>query len=122
LPKTGEAIPKEKLLNIRNSKHFFGALNVQQQIVYSLFDLAFHGPRDKTGDTMQIFEELQNKHCLIPHVAGTHWYTKFGHIVRFVAHLLIFIVPVVMMLGITAIFILGFSAAICGMFVSQRIH
>ncbi|EQC30747.1 hypothetical protein SDRG_11506 [Saprolegnia diclina VS20] len=83
---THHPIPASMLANLKASKHMFSAMETQTQCLYSLLDLTLF--RDQPlpfspPTTTQALKELQNKATLVPYVDGTHWHTRFGHLVGY---------------------------------------
>lgn len=93
--RTKEPLPPVLLDNCKASKKMFAALDTQLQVCYSLFDQIIHGPQppsnQESSSALQptmttasdVLARLQNEHSFIPFVHGTHWETKFGHIVGY---------------------------------------
>jgi intermediate peptidase len=77
---TGADLPEDVLANLCASQHMFSAIDTQQQLTYSLFDMAVHGPHPLKQSTTEILKDLQNKHTTIPFVDGTYWHARFGHL------------------------------------------
>jgi len=73
-----ESIITDKLIP---SRHAFQYLELQSQVIYSIFDqLIFGPPQDKS--TSEIFAQLHHENN-IPFVDGTHWHSRFGHLVTY---------------------------------------
>jgi intermediate peptidase len=84
--KTQEPIPRDMMHSLKQSKHMFAAMDAQTQCLYSLLDLTLFGrqPLAAPGDsTTQTLQHLQNKHTLVPHVDGTFWHARFGHLIGY---------------------------------------
>ncbi|KAJ0409475.1 hypothetical protein P43SY_002365 [Pythium insidiosum] len=84
---TGEALPEEMMTRLKQSKHMFAAMDAQTQCLYSLLDLQLFGAPANSSDaptsSTALLRELQNAHTLVPHVEGTCWHTRFGHLVGY---------------------------------------
>jgi mitochondrial intermediate peptidase len=66
---------------LASSRYLFQNLEVQNQILYAQLDQAMFGSSmNKTS--VQLFEELHVQHS-IPYAKGTHWHTKFGHLITY---------------------------------------
>lgn len=86
---TGAPIPKETIQPLVQSRHRFRSLEVQQQIVYAMFDQQIFGPpppgsavQGKRPSTIQLFDDLHHQNGM-PHADGTYWHTRFGHLVTY---------------------------------------
>ncbi|ETV78392.1 hypothetical protein, variant 1 [Aphanomyces astaci] len=81
---TNEPIPRSMVANLRASKHMFSAMDTQTQCLYSMLDLTLFGTQPlpfTPPTTTQALQTLQNQHTLVPFPTGTHWHTRFGHLV-----------------------------------------
>ncbi|RHY28871.1 hypothetical protein DYB32_005639 [Aphanomyces invadans] len=82
---TNAPIPRTMLDNLRASKHMFSAMDTQTQCLYSMLDLTLFGTQPlpfSPPTTTQALQTLQNQHTLVPFPTGTHWHTRFGHLVQ----------------------------------------
>eukprot|EP00797_Seminavis_robusta_P018285 Sro273_g105090.1 intermediate peptidase (325) ;mRNA; r:23300-24274 len=89
---TGEPIPEELVTRLQQSRNAFYAIERQNQILYALFDQQIFGssvPRDgdlskspAVSDTTEIFAGLHREHG-VPYAEGTHWHSRFGHLVTY---------------------------------------
>lgn len=90
---TGQSPPSKAIESLVNSRHVFKAMEVQNQVVYSLFDQTifnkpdlWRGPPTSTGSydttTTDVFATLHRNNG-VPYVNGTHWHTRFGHLVTY---------------------------------------
>jgi len=90
---TGMSPPVKAIASLVDSRHVFRAMEVQNQIVYALFDQTifnnpdlWRGPPTSGGSntttTTDVFAMLHRKNG-VPHVDGTHWHTRFGHLVTY---------------------------------------
>ncbi|RHY89993.1 hypothetical protein DYB35_005369 [Aphanomyces astaci] len=99
---TNEPIPRSMVANLRASKHMFSAMDTQvgsyddmvvisldsklTQCLYSMLDLTLFGTQPlpfTPPTTTQALQTLQNQHTLVPFPTGTHWHTRFGHLVNY---------------------------------------
>lgn len=82
---TGESIPSDLLASWIESKRVFNAADTQLQIFYSLLDQVYHSeePLDGKYDTTAVISHIQNTYYGLPHVAGTAWHLRFGHLVGY---------------------------------------
>lgn len=83
---TNEPIPREMMRSLKQSKHMFAAMDAQTQCLYSLLDLTIFGRQPLPANpptATAVLASLQNKHTLVPHVEGTFWHTRFGHLVGY---------------------------------------
>jgi intermediate peptidase len=74
-------LPDELAKKLANSRCLFQNLEIQNQIVYAQLDQAIFGLNNHIT-TVEIFEELHRRHS-IPYAKGTHWHTKFGHLISY---------------------------------------
>lgn len=80
---TGETIPTEMILGMCKAKTVFEASELQLQVFYSLLDQVYHGPHPLGKSTTDILSDVQSKYYGIPHVSGTAWQLRFGHLVTY---------------------------------------
>jgi intermediate peptidase len=84
--RTGAPLPPAMMQGLRASKTMFAAMDTQTQCLYSNLDLKLFGeqPLPCTPPTStQMLHELQNSSTLVPHVDGTYWHTRFGHLIGY---------------------------------------
>ena len=82
---TGKQIPEKTIENLIQSRYAFKAMETQTQVVYCLFDQQVFGPPERwRGEktTTDIFASL-SKESNVPYVEGTHWHSRFGHLVTY---------------------------------------
>ena len=85
---TGEPIPQQDIQNLIKSRNLFKAIDIQTQVVYGLFDQTIFGdPNVWKGvnndtSTTDVFAALHRQHN-VPYVEGTHWHSRFGHLVTY---------------------------------------
>jgi len=78
---TGNVIPEKMIQLLLQTRQEFKSIELQNQILYSRFDQALFGlPIDSTS--IEIFASLYRQHN-IPYANGTHWHTRFGHLVTY---------------------------------------
>eukprot|EP00897_Mesotaenium_endlicherianum_P009239 jgi/Mesen1/8343/ME000462S07790 len=83
---SGDPIPERLVASLRQSKQMFAAMDLQNQVVYSLTDQAFFGrqpPAGSSRSTTAVLAEIQNEHSNIRHVEGTHWQARFSHLLGY---------------------------------------
>jgi intermediate peptidase len=87
---TNEPIPTDMMRSLRASKHMFAAMDTQTQCLYSLLDLSLFNkpssaksPNVSTASSTEMLAQLQNSTTLVPHVDGTFWHTRFGHLIGY---------------------------------------
>ncbi|ETO70753.1 hypothetical protein, variant [Phytophthora nicotianae P1976] len=84
--RTGAPLPAEMMQGLRASKTMFAAMDTQTQCLYSMLDLQLFGQQPLPcipPTTTQMLHELQNSSTLVPHVDGTYWHTRFGHLIGY---------------------------------------
>lgn len=81
---TGQNIPESTVSSIIASRNAFRAIEVQTQIVYARFDQELFGPQSgsSSATTTDIFAKLHNEYA-VPYAEGTHWHSRFGHLVTY---------------------------------------
>lgn len=87
---TGASIPSKNIESLVKSRNFFKSIEVQSQCVYALFDQTIFGLPEKwkTGasghstSTADLFKSLHLQNNLL-YADGTHWHSKFGHLVSY---------------------------------------
>jgi mitochondrial intermediate peptidase len=82
---SGEPMPERMVQQLVQSRNQFSAIERQNQIIYAQFDQALFGRRDgdqQSLSTIQLFDSLHRAHG-VPHAPGTHWHTRFGHLVTY---------------------------------------
>lgn len=82
---TGNRVPERNVENLIKSRTLFKALEVQSQCVYSIFDQTIFGIPEKwksVGSTTDLFAKLSRENGLL-YADGTHWHSKFGHLVSY---------------------------------------
>ena len=79
----GDMIPSSLLEKLIESRFSFPYIDIQTQIVYALFDQELFGiPHSSKMSSTEIFSRLHIENHL-PYAEGTHWHTRFGHLVTY---------------------------------------
>lgn len=88
--RSAQVLSESTLDSWRKTKHMFSAMDGLTTVCNSLFDLIIHGPfpyvlpNGKTvTSTTQVLREIENELAVIPHVDGTHWHSRFGHLIGY---------------------------------------
>ena len=80
---TGEVMPMNVIQQIQQSRYQLASIERQNQVLYSLFDQRLFGrPDSLNSSSTQLFGEL-HRQLHVPYAEGTHWYTRFGHLVTY---------------------------------------
>ncbi|XP_039122984.1 mitochondrial intermediate peptidase, mitochondrial isoform X2 [Dioscorea cayenensis subsp. rotundata] len=81
---TGDAIP-EKLVTVMNgARNMFAATELQRQIFYSMIDLTLFGEEAAASrDTVSVVSDLKRQYTSWKHADGTHWHTRFSHLINY---------------------------------------
>ena len=82
---TGQGIPEKVMENLIQSRYAFKAMETRTQVVYCQFDQVIFGPPDNwrgMKTTTDVFASL-SKESYLPYVQGTHWHSRFGHLVTY---------------------------------------
>ncbi|XP_020095925.1 probable mitochondrial intermediate peptidase, mitochondrial isoform X1 [Ananas comosus] len=81
---TGDPIPEKLVQAMNGARNMFAATELQRQIFYSLIDLTLFGEQPATArDTVSIVADLKRQHTSWKHVEGTHWHTRFNHLINY---------------------------------------
>jgi len=84
--RSGEELDDATIARVVRGRFAFKSLEATNQVLYSEFDQALFGPPPANGgdrlDTTKLFAELHKSHH-VPYAEGTHWHTKFGHLVTY---------------------------------------
>lgn len=80
----GHEIHDELITKLRASRNEFHAIERQTQLLYAQFDQQLFGvpPTSSKIDTTAIFAKLHKEYG-IPYAEGTHWHSRFGHLVSY---------------------------------------
>ena len=80
---TGDVMPDKLIDKLRRSRYAFGAVERLNQVLYAQFDQKIFGIPDSTmPNTTEIFGDLHSQ-LGIPYAQGTHWHSRFGHLVTY---------------------------------------
>jgi len=81
---TGDAIPEKLVKALNASRNMFPATELQRQIFYSIMDLTLFGEQaSKPMDTISTVADLRRKHTSWKCAEGTHWHTRFTHLINY---------------------------------------
>lgn len=81
---TGEAIPFKLVESMKKAKNMFAATELQRQVLYAMIDQSFFGEQPLAAeDTTAVIAFLKHTHTSWKHVEGTHWHTRFNHLVTY---------------------------------------
>lgn len=81
---TGDIIPEKLVESMQGARKMFAAMELQQQIFYAMADQALYGDQTLSPiDTTLIVADLRKQHTNWKHVEGTHWQTRFSHLLYY---------------------------------------
>ncbi|GFP88278.1 probable mitochondrial intermediate peptidase mitochondrial [Phtheirospermum japonicum] len=81
---TGDLIPENLVKSLVGAKNMFAATELQRQVFYALIDQTLHASQPSSvKDTISIVADLKREHTSWKHVEGTHWHTRFTHLVTY---------------------------------------
>ncbi|CAL0302561.1 unnamed protein product [Lupinus luteus] len=81
---TGEEIPQKLVEAMRGARDMFAATDLQRQIYYALVDQTLFGEQTfPLEDVSSVVAELKREHTYLEHVDGTHWETRFSHLLNY---------------------------------------
>ncbi|KAF3964920.1 hypothetical protein CMV_010846 [Castanea mollissima] len=81
---TGEIIPEKLVKSMQGARKMFAATELQRQIFYALIDQTLFGEQPATPrDTSSIVADLKRQYTSWNHVEGTHWQTRFNHLLNY---------------------------------------
>uniref|UniRef100_A0A7N0U0A8 Peptidase M3A/M3B catalytic domain-containing protein n=1 Tax=Kalanchoe fedtschenkoi TaxID=63787 RepID=A0A7N0U0A8_KALFE len=81
---TGEIIPEKLVQSMQGAKNMFVATELQRQIFYAAMDQKLFGEHlNPPRDTISIVAELKKDYTSWKHVEGTHWHTRFTHLLNY---------------------------------------
>ncbi|PKA60678.1 mitochondrial intermediate peptidase [Apostasia shenzhenica] len=81
---TGEVIPEKLVHSMNRARNMFSATELQRQIFYSLIDLTLFGEQPSTPmDTVSVVADLKRQYTSWKYVKGTHWHTRFSHLINY---------------------------------------
>lgn len=69
---------------MKDAKRMFAATELQRQIFYALIDQKLFGePDSPPRDTISIVADLKRRYTSYKQVEGTHWHTRFSHLLNY---------------------------------------
>ncbi|KAI3458275.1 hypothetical protein Pfo_014938 [Paulownia fortunei] len=81
---TGDPIPENLVKSLLGAKNMFAATELQRQVFYALIDQALHALQPSSvQDTISVVADLKREHTSWKYVEGTHWHTRFSHLVTY---------------------------------------
>lgn len=81
---TGETIPEKLVESMQGAKKMFAATELQRQIFYALIDQTLFGDQlAGQRDTSSVVADLKSQYTSWRHVEGTHWQTRFSHLLNY---------------------------------------
>uniref|UniRef100_A0A1D1YPQ1 Mitochondrial intermediate peptidase n=1 Tax=Anthurium amnicola TaxID=1678845 RepID=A0A1D1YPQ1_9ARAE len=81
---TGDVIPKKLVEAMNDARSMFAATELQRQIFYSLIDQTLFGEQQSSiSDTVSVVRDLKKQYTSWNHVDGTHWHTRFSHLINY---------------------------------------
>nr|DAD33704.1 TPA_asm: hypothetical protein HUJ06_012555 [Nelumbo nucifera] len=81
---TGEVIPEKLVESMKGAKKMFAATELQRQVFYALIDQTLFGEQSfSPRDTISVVGDLKRQHTSWKHVEGTHWHTRFNHLLNY---------------------------------------
>ncbi|XP_062153687.1 mitochondrial intermediate peptidase, mitochondrial isoform X1 [Alnus glutinosa] len=81
---TGEIIPEKLVESMQGARKMFAATELQRQIFYALIDQTLFGEQQvPPRDTSSIVADLKRQHTSWKHVEGTHWQSRFNHLLNY---------------------------------------
>nr|XP_015877903.2 mitochondrial intermediate peptidase, mitochondrial isoform X2 [Ziziphus jujuba var. spinosa] len=81
---TGEVIPEKLVESMQDARKMFAATELQRQIFYAIIDQTIFGEQSTPPeDTSSIVADLKKKYTSWKHVEGTHWQTRFNHLLNY---------------------------------------
>ncbi|KAL3834596.1 hypothetical protein ACJIZ3_009332 [Penstemon smallii] len=81
---TGDPIPEKLVESLVGAKKMFAATELQRQVFYTLIDQTLHTLKPSSiSNTISIVADLKREHTSWKHVEGTHWHTRFSHLVTY---------------------------------------
>ncbi|KAL2654121.1 hypothetical protein R1flu_022249 [Riccia fluitans] len=81
---TGDPIPQKMVASMNNAKRMLAATEIQRQVLFALIDQTFFGKQPLPGrDTTAVVADLKHRHTSMKHVDGTHWQTRFNHLINY---------------------------------------
>lgn len=84
--RTGEPLPMQVLATLKRSDQFFSGLELQEQLLLSLYDVLLYGKRDtetKNMSAVELYKFTRNKYHSTPFVEGTSYPGQFQHLTNY---------------------------------------
>ncbi|EFJ18321.1 hypothetical protein SELMODRAFT_420134 [Selaginella moellendorffii] len=80
----GETIPEKMVVSMNQAKKMLGVTELLRQVLYAMVDQKFFGPQPlPAGGTTGVLVEMQELSKNWKHIEGTHWQSKFGHMITY---------------------------------------
>ncbi|KAM1712707.1 hypothetical protein ACFX12_023551 [Malus domestica] len=79
---TGEIIPEALVASMQGARKMFAATDLQRQTFYAAVGQTFFGEQP-TPPTSSIVADLKREYTSWKHVEGTHWHTRYNHLVNY---------------------------------------
>jgi mitochondrial intermediate peptidase len=80
---SGAAIPDDLIQQLQQSRDLLSSVERQNQILYSIFDQKLFGTPDRTvASPTELFRDL-HRELDVPFQEGTHWHSRFNHLVSY---------------------------------------
>ncbi|KAI3833118.1 hypothetical protein MKW92_003637, partial [Papaver armeniacum] len=81
---TGEVIPEKLVESMKGARKVFAATDLQRQVLYALIDQTLFGEQpSSSGNTMSVVADLKRQYTSWNNVEGTHWHTRFNHLLNY---------------------------------------
>ncbi|CAL5201115.1 unnamed protein product [Lathyrus oleraceus] len=81
---TGDEIPQKLVESMLGAQNMFAATGLQRQIFYALVDQTLFGEQPlPLGGSSSVVAELKRQHTNLEHVDGTHWESRFSHLLNY---------------------------------------
>ncbi|XP_058084642.1 mitochondrial intermediate peptidase, mitochondrial isoform X2 [Magnolia sinica] len=81
---SGEVIPEKLVESMNGARRMFAVTELQRQIFFSLIDQTLFGEQSAPQrDTVSIVADLKQQYTSWNHVEGTHWHTRFNHLINY---------------------------------------
>jgi mitochondrial intermediate peptidase len=83
--RTGAVIPQKVVSQLARAREDFQAIERQNQILYATLDQELFGASEddsSSASTTDVFAALHVKYN-VPYAQGTHWQSRFGHLITY---------------------------------------
>ncbi|KAJ0971041.1 hypothetical protein J5N97_019000 [Dioscorea zingiberensis] len=81
---TGDVIPEKLVAAMNGARNMFAATELQRQIFYSMIDLTLFGEEAAASrDIVSVVSDLKKQYTCWKHADGTHWHTRFSHLINY---------------------------------------